>query len=462
VPTISKELTGLWKSRGYGWMLKLGPDSYSLFDVVEDVAVEFESGSADEFQAGFDRVRQVGPNHLSLHVAMEISRYDFDRTPSLPDQVLSLDEPRQTDPVFNFHYFCKLFRRDYAFFQLRGVDWDAACHDAGQHLHSETTDEELFEILAGLIVRLQDNHVMLNNGQQHVISDRTTDLKALMKDELDMPSTSLGQPDSMACISPFINREFLAGSGTIAGNHCIAWGMVAPGVAYLCILRLFGLADNEAGRTASDLPPRRTDHASMLRDDLQAIDQTLDRALTDMASAETMIMDIRINGGGFDRVGMAIANRFADRRRLAFTKQTLHGKQLTPVQEYFVEPEGDIHFAGPVYLLTALRTASAGEIFALCMRSLPQVRLIGESTLGILSDNLKKHLPNGWVCSISNEFYRTAEGELFEASGIPADTEVPVFDADDFTGTYQMAFLTALKLATDHLKNRTSNQVSNL
>jgi C-terminal processing protease CtpA/Prc len=102
-----------------------------------------------------------------------------------------------------------------------------------------------------------------------------------------------------------------------------------------------------------------------------------------------------------------------------------------------------------VYLLTALRTASAGEIFTLCMRTLPHVTLVGEATMGILSDNLKKHLPNGWTCSISNEFYRTPDGVLYEGPGIPADVEVPVFDEHDFHTTYMLAFERARQLAVN-------------
>jgi hypothetical protein len=460
--TISKELTGLWQSRGYGWMLCLEPDTWSLFDIAGDLAIEFERGTALEFFAGFDRINQEHPDHLSLHVAHEISRYDFDRVDALPPCVLSIDEPRLTDPVLNFRYFCDIFSHDYAFFDIRGVDWQALCSAAEGRVTTDTDNAELFQILESLILPLRDNHVMLSDGNRHVISDRTTDLKALMKSELEMPSTSLGEPKSMACLSPFIRREFLAGGGTTAGNHCISWGIVDEGVGYLCILRLFGLADTDAGRNASDLPPHRADHAALLLDDLKEIDRIMDRALSDLADADSLILDVRINGGGFDRVGMAIANRFADRRRAAFTKQTLHEDGLTPPQQFYVEPEGKIRFHGPVNMLTAQRTGSAGEIFTLCMRVLPQVRLIGERTLGILSDNLKKHLPNGWVFSISNEFYTTPDGELFEETGIPVDIEVPVFSDTDFRDTYQLAFKTALKLAQEQRENAHPEKAANI
>ncbi len=447
-----RTLHGFWKCRGYGWLLQLSANGYRLHDQVGDKSVEFECGSASEFSRGFDRVRQDHDDHLALHVAREITRYDFDRISALPQWHLPLAADRLADPVLNFRYFRDLFLQDYAFFELRGVDWEDQCRAAESLIDAQTGAAELFKILASLIIPLQDNHVNINDGEQLVISDRTTDLKKLMKAEFDMPSTTLGLPESMACIQPYINRAFLNGSGNTAGNSCITWGMAQPGVGYLNVLRLFGLGDSELGKTASDLPPRRPDHAAMLEEDLEAIDQIMDQALSDLAGAHSLILDVRINAGGYDRVGIAIAERFTDCKRLAFTKQVRRGDGLGPVQNYYMEPAGGLRFAGPVYLLTAMRTASAGEIFTLCMRALPQVHTVGRPTLGILSDNLKKHLPNGWVCSISNEFYRTPKGELFEGSGIPVDVTTPVFDEADFSEVYQIAFSKAVELALENAR----------
>ena len=59
------------------------------------------------------------------------------------------------------------------------------------------------------------------------------------------------------------------------------------------------------------------------------------------------------------------------------------------------------------------------------MRSLPQVTHIGEPTNGALSDVLEKELPNNWEFTLSNEVYRDANGQAFEAVGIPPTIAVP-------------------------------------
>jgi C-terminal processing protease CtpA/Prc len=61
----------------------------------------------------------------------------------------------------------------------------------------------------------------------------------------------------------------------------------------------------------------------------------------------------------------------------------------------------------------------------------PHVTRIGESTQGVFSDVLARHLPNGWRFGLPNEVYRTPEGTAFDGSGIPPDIPVPVFADED-------------------------------
>jgi len=68
-----------------------------------------------------------------------------------------------------------------------------------------------------------------------------------------------------------------------------------------------------------------------------------------------------------------------------------------------------------------------------------------------LSDNLKKHLPNGWTTTISNEHYCSVDGKVFEGPGVPVDVETPVFVKNDFTAGFHKAVDKALELATANL-----------
>ena len=441
-------IEGTWKSRGYGWILKIDPSAYALFDYTPGVTVEFERGTREEFEAGFELVTRDNNDHLALCIRNDITRYDFDRISTMPASTLFLESPRRTDPLDNLAFFCDVFFQDYAFFKLRDVDWTRASTIARLNINKNSSPEDLFTQLNDLIQPLEDNHVMLSNGEITVNSDKMAELKRLIRNKLGLKNVSLGDPQNVALISAFIRKEFLANAGKMAGNDVFNWGMISPTVGYLNILKLFGLADNSKAKTANDLPTRRADHARFLADDLDAVEAIMDQVMTDLGGAESIIVDVRLNGGGFDKVGMAIANRFTDKKRLAFTKHARHGDEVTPKQQFFIEPCGDYQFTRPVFLLTSARTASAGDIFAMCMRNLQHVTLVGQPSTGILSDNLKKHLPNGWSTSISNEFYCSAEGELFEGPGVPVDEETPVFRSEGFRAGYHIAVDRALELAS--------------
>ena len=81
--------------------------------------------------------------------------------------------------------------------------------------------------------------------------------------------------------------------------------------------------------------------------------------------------------------------------------------------------------ATPTSLLVGQATCSAAEVFAMAMRELPQVQLVGEYTCGSLSDEMLFTLSNGWRCSLSNQQYETPGGACFEGTGIPPDVPVP-------------------------------------
>ncbi len=438
---------GIWRSNGYGWVLNLGDTGYSLFDVTKSNCIEFERGDSAEFEKGFEILNQDYRHELAVRIRNDITRYSFTRLSGFPVQPLYLHQARQPDAQKALEFFCEVFEQDYAFFDLRGVDWTAACSRARKKISAQSGSDELFDVLHQLISPLLDNHVILSNGIRTVSSERIGEIKALINSELGLSNSLIGHPENISRIGSFINREFLGGQGTSAGNGVFNWGMITEDVGYLNVLKFFGIADTEAAREAYDLPPRRADHAQFLRNDLDAIGPIMDRIIADLSEASAIILDVRLNGGGFDNLGMSIAGRFTDKRHLAFTKQARDGSGVTPRQEFFVEPEGRIQFTRPVYVLTSARTASAGDIFAMCMRNLPNVTLVGQPSTGILSDNLKKHLPNGWVTTISNEYYCSADGKLFEGPGVPVDVETPVFMEQEFTAGYHKAVDKALELA---------------
>ena len=95
-----------------------------------------------------------------------------------------------------------------------------------------------------------------------------------------------------------------------------------------------------------------------------------------------------------------------------------------PLKTWCLEPQGDVQFTGPIVLLTCDSVFSGGEAFALAIRELPHVTIMGEHTNGIFSYTLDKRLPNGWEYCLSYQVYFSADMVCYEGKGIPVDIEL--------------------------------------
>ena len=215
-----------------------------------------------------------------------------------------------------------------------------------------------------------------------------------------------------------MNKQLLGGKGKSALNDTAMWGVsVAPegSVGYLSLTSLKNLTRKEK-----------------IDDDIAAMDDLLDTLIAACTGCNAMILDLSQNRGGDDRVALAVAARFADAPQVAYTKQATSKTSSGDVQTIQLTPSAKPRWLGNVILVTDSVTVSAGEVLTLAMRTLPNVKHVGQTTRGALSDALEKSLPNGWRFTLSNEIYKSANGDVFEARGITPTEAIPVFDSDDF------------------------------
>ena len=170
----------------------------------------------------------------------------------------------------------------------------------------------------------------------------------------------------------------------------------------------------------------------------RALTSALDTISRDFSDLDAFIIDIRNCPGGDDSTAISIINRFSDRRRVGFRRQTKIGPaedDFTPLKAWHIEPQGDAQFNGPIALLTCDSVFSGGEAFALAIRQLPHVTIIGEHTNGIFSYQLEKKLPNGWRYSLSYQKYLSADTVCYEGKGVPVDIKVLNSKADIVRGS---------------------------
>jgi carboxyl-terminal processing protease len=299
------------------------------------------------------------------------------------------------DPERNFEDLWQTFYNRYPFFELRHVDWKKQYEIYRPQVTGATSDDELFDILCRMLDPLDDGHVELKvpatDGRtpRHFTPEKDTRFQKEFPDEA-------------------VTRLFATTARTLAANgfgppqKSKAWVLHycrSADFGYLRILELEGVA-------------KRT------------LTAALDEIGHDFASLRGFIIDIRNCPGGDDSTAITIIDRFCDRKRVAFHRKTKIGpgdNDFTPLKTWHLEPQGDAQFTGPIVLLTCDAVFSGGEAFALAIKQLPYVTIIGDHTNGIFSYQLERKLPNGWRYCLSYQVYLSADMICYEGRGVPPD-----------------------------------------
>jgi Peptidase family S41/Tricorn protease C1 domain len=302
------------------------------------------------------------------------------------------------DPERNFEHLWRTFHNRYPFFELRKVDWKKQYDIYRPKVTAKTSDDELFEIFCQMLQPLHDGHVELKakasrRGRKRYFNP---ELKPRFWQEF-----SKGE----------IKKLFKTTERTLVAN---GFGPLSKTQAWMlryCRSRRFGYI-------------RILELEGIKKRNLAA---ALDKISRDFASLDGIIIDIRNNPGGDDSTAITIINRFCDRKRIAFHRKTKIGpgeSDFTPLKTWRIEPHGGSQFTGPIVLLTCDSVFSGGEVFALAIKQLPHVTIIGNRTNGIFSYQLEKKLPNSWRYCLSYQKYFSADMVCYEGKGVPADIKL--------------------------------------
>ena len=302
------------------------------------------------------------------------------------------------DPEKNFKVLWETFNKRYPFFQLRNVNWKTQHDTYRSKVTSTTSDDELFEIFCQMLDPLNDGHIELKAEASPHRKKRyfTPEKKPRFRQEFTTRE---------------IEQLFKTTERTLIDN---CFGRPAATEAWMlryCRSRKFGYI-------------RILELEGVSKRRLTA---ALDKIAHDFRDLKGIIIDIRDNPGGEDGIAIAIINRFCDRKRVAFHRKTKIGPgkdDFTPLKTWYLEPQGDVQFTRPIVLLTCDSVFSGGEAFALAIKELPHVTIIGDHTNGIFSYQLEKKLPNGWEYCLSYQVYLSADMVCYEGKGVPVDIEV--------------------------------------
>ncbi len=302
------------------------------------------------------------------------------------------------DPEHNFEALWETFHNRYPFFELRNVDWQQQYDTYRPAVTSKTSDDELFDIFCQMLGPLDDGHVQL---EARVGRDRKT--------RSFTPET---QP---RFYREFTDRQikqlFRTAEKTLVDSHFGQPTETKAWMLHYCRSRAFG------------------DIRILELEDIEkrTLIAALDKIARDFEDLEGFIIDIRDCPGGDDSTAITIINRFCERKRVAFHRRTKIGPReddFSRLKTWHLEPQGDVQFTRPIVLLTCDSVFSGGEVFALALRELPHVTILGDRTNGIFSYTLHKELPNGWEYCLSHQKYLSADMVCYEGKGVPVDIEL--------------------------------------
>jgi len=296
-------------------------------------------------------------------------------------------QPPVTSALDLFDSLWGEFDRDYSFFVLKGIDWNDSRTRFRARLNSNSSDNELFDVLSQMLLELEDPHVVLDTPLGTSTYTGWYDQYPANFDEAVVMATYLG---ANAMMSPETSMLF---------------GPIDTDIGYLRVHSLVG-----------------TGYGS-----------DIDYILGQLSGANALVIDLRSNGGGNDQNGEAIAGRFADAmylyRRNRFRDGPEHG-DFGPYIDSFVTPAGAGSFLGPIAVLTNRGTISSAESLVLAFAALPNTSAYGDYTGGGSANPEQKQLSDGWIYTVSRWIEYLPDGTTFEGVGIEPDVRVDISIAD--------------------------------
>jgi len=297
-------------------------------------------------------------------------------TVSSCEEALVGSNPKDS-PVKTFNIFWEDLDRYYSFFELKNVDWDSVYSVYRPKVDENTSQEKLRDVLSEMLLTLKDGHVTLYTENNSITYSgwRENAPKNFYMDRII--KSYLNNPES--------DTNFLYGS-------------INSRIGYLYI-------------------------NSFSSDEFSGFDEVFDR----LDQYQALIIDIRSNGGGSDTNSRLVANHFTTERRPYRYTRYRNGPQhddFTDWEKASIEPAQGSVFKGPVAVLTNRRVFSAAEDFCLAMQTIPDAKIVGDTTGGGSGNPIFRELPNGWTFRLSRWQSVNLDFVHYEGRGIYPDIPV--------------------------------------
>ena len=302
------------------------------------------------------------------------------------EKVLFEPDLATSDAFENFDYLWNEIDRKYSYFELKNIDWNQAREIYRPLLSSNSTDGELFSVLAAMLNSLRDDHTNLissfNVSQFNVALRNPENYHQRTIDEFYIPN---------AWRTGSLKHDFLSG-----GN-----------VGYI----------------------RYSSFSSGFSEG------QMDLVLNRYKNTKGLILDLRENGGGSVFNVPKLLGRFVETKAQVGYTITRNGPDHNDFgnpENFYITPSDRVRYLKPLIVLIDRGSFSATTFFALATKAFPNIILMGDTTGGGGGLPNGGQLPNGWSYRFSISQLLDLNGNNYAEDGVPADIEA-AFDWTDLT-----------------------------
>jgi hypothetical protein len=270
----------------------------------------------------------------------------------------------------------KVLAENYSYRDLRVKDWAKLEKEHTPKVLAARTDRGFAAAAAEMLKPTQDLHLYLRLGEATF-------------------ATGSRSVDPMFR-RPLVEREVRVAP---AGKQVLA-GRTADGIGYLLV-----------GAWTNDVDP-----------------EVVGGAITELADTKAMVIDVRPNSGGDERLAQQVAAWFV-RGTHTYAKnrfRTGAGKDaFGPVLERQITGHGENrHYDRPIAVLTSRYVMSSNESFVKMLRCAPDCVVVGQPTFGSSGNPRPHELGNGVTVLVPSWQDMRADGTLLEGEGLAPDVVV--------------------------------------
>lgn len=288
----------------------------------------------------------------------------------------------------NFEALWKILDEHYCFFSYKqkeiGVDWNEVHSRYAAKVNEKMNSAQLFEVLTEMLSELKDGHVNLSTP---------FDLGRNWSFFEDYPEN---YNDSIAKL--YLGHNY----------------QITSGMSYITLPDNIGYVRCETF-------------------DLSIGDGNVSVMLSNLATCNGLIIDLRNNGGGQMTSSETLASHFTNEKVLvgyvSHKTDKGHDDFSSPEAQY-LEPASDgVRWQKPVVVLTNRAVYSAANDFVKCMKRCPNVTIMGDRTGGGSGMPFNSELPNGWTVRYSAVVFYDHNMQHTEF-GIDPDIQIAMSGAD--------------------------------